>query len=521
MIRAISRLSANRSTFTFLVLAIFFSLGAIGIFNHAMWRDELTIWLIARDSESVSEFFNIIRYEPHPALWYLCVAALYRLSHNPTIMQVFHLLLGTSVAFLFLRYSPFKPLHKVLFVFGYLPFYEYLIISRNYSFGVLFAFAFCACFESRKQTYLVLALLLFLMANCNAYSLFIAIALGLTLVVEYAFKKRLNYTTHATLSNKIVSLTILISGILSSIVFLIPPADNIERGGITGGWLFSFDLRHFFTALARIWNSYIVVVVAGDSKYYSVIICGILSLLLFLFFAASFIQKPLILLFYSTATLEIMAFTYTKFLGAQRHFGHLFIVLIVSFWLSHYYPKPEKNRTKAINNSRVNWIQFSERHATSLLVFLLCAQLIGGAIAFSRDLIVPYSASRAAAQYIKASGRDRDFIVGSQDVAMAPLGGYLRRKIYYPERQGLGSFVLFNRTRRDVTIEEVLQQVSQLLREDRSEILLVLNEELKIGREDLAIAPLAQFVESLIYNEKYYLYNATREAPLTDPAPTD
>ncbi|MDY7014184.1 MAG: hypothetical protein SVX43_11415, partial [Cyanobacteriota bacterium] len=149
MIWVVRKLSKNRNIFTFFVLAIFLSLGAIGIFNHAMWRDELTIWLIARDSASISEFFQIIRYEPHPPLWYLCVAVLYRLSDNPVIMQVFHLLLGTGVAYLFLRYSPFRPLHKVLFVFGYLPFYEYLIISRNYSLGVLFAFAFCAGFNWR------------------------------------------------------------------------------------------------------------------------------------------------------------------------------------------------------------------------------------------------------------------------------------------------------------------------------------------------------------------------------------
>jgi hypothetical protein len=505
--------SENRNTFTFFVLAIFLSLGAIGILNHAMWRDELTIWLIARDSESVSEFLKIIRYEPHPALWYLCVALLYRISNNPVIMQLFHLLLGTGVAYLFLRYSPFKFLHKVLFIFGYLPFYEYLIISRNYSLGILCAFAFCACFNSRRKSYLGLSILLFLMANSNAYSLFIAIAFGLTLMVEYAFKKQWNYTTRATLQNKIISLTIFILGIISSVALLIPPADNLENGGIAEGWLFSFELRHFFTALARIWNSYIVVVVAGDSKYYSVVICGILSLVLFFFFASSFVKKPLILFFYVTATTEILLFTYIKFLGAQRHFGHLFIVLILAFWLANYFPRSKSFAFSSPAQNRFNWIQFPERHAPTLLVILLYAQLIGGAIAFSRDLVVPYSASRAAAHYLKTSGRDRDFIVGSPDVVMAPLSGYLNRKIYYSERQGLGSFVLFNQTRKEVTTEEVLQQVSQLLHEHHAKIILAVNEELKVSRDDLAIAPLEKFVDSLIDNEKYYFYSVTRSRP--------
>lgn len=506
------RISEDRNIFTFFFLSIFFGLGLIGILNHAMWRDELTIWLIARDSQSLAEFFQIIRYEPHPALWYLCVAVLYRISQNPVIMQLFHLLLGTGAAYLFLRYSPFSKQHQVLFIFGYLSFYEYLIISRNYSLGVLFAFAFCTVYETRKQTYIWLAGILFLMANCNAYSLFIAFALGLTLIVESIFCKTFQFLTRANLQNKLASLTIFILGLIGSIAFLIPPADNLENGGLASGWNLGFDLRHFFTTLARLWNSYIVVIVAGDSKYYSVIICGTLSLIILAFVATALLKKPLALFFYSTATLEILLFTYTKFLGAQRHFGHLYIVLIVALWLASYYPQSNALVQTATALARpmrtiaLNWIKFVERYATIFIAFLLYAQLMGGAIAFSRDLTIPYSASKATADYLRANKLDREFIVGSQDVAMAPLSGYLNRQIYYPERQGLGSFVLFNRSRIEVDAEEVLRQVSQQLRDSQPKILLILNYELKVSRDDLSILPLEKFVDSLIYNEKYYLY---------------
>jgi hypothetical protein len=98
------------------------------------------------------------------------------------------------------------------------------------------------------------------------------------------------------------------------------------------------------------------------------------------------------------------------------------------------------------------------------------------------------------------------FIVGSKDYAVSPLCGYLNRKFYYPERNGMGSFVLFNNQRKEVDSVAVLEQVSQLIQQNKRNILLVLNSELDTSRADLKVAPLSKFTKSLIFNEKYYLY---------------
>jgi hypothetical protein len=134
-----------------------------------MWRDELNGWLIARDSSSLGEFWNNIRYEGHPIFWYACLYLLNQITKNAIIMQLFHLLLATIAMGLFIHFSPFTRLQKILFTFGYLPIYEYLLISRNYSIGILFLFAFCTLFETRKKSYFWLALILSFLANTNAY----------------------------------------------------------------------------------------------------------------------------------------------------------------------------------------------------------------------------------------------------------------------------------------------------------------------------------------------------------------
>ena len=105
-----------------LVIA-FLVLGLIGVFNHEMWRDELQAWMIARDSSSLIDLYNNLRYEGHPSLWYIFLYAITRFTDNPLAMQLFHLLIASGTIYVFAKFSPFTKLQKILFTFGYFPFY--------------------------------------------------------------------------------------------------------------------------------------------------------------------------------------------------------------------------------------------------------------------------------------------------------------------------------------------------------------------------------------------------------------
>ena len=109
----------------------FFAVGLFGVLNHAMWRDELNPWLIARDTATLSDMLAALHYEGHPVLWYLILRAVQAVTLNPVAMQLLHLGIGTATVWLVVRFAPFRAWQKVLFAFGYLPFYEYLLVSRN------------------------------------------------------------------------------------------------------------------------------------------------------------------------------------------------------------------------------------------------------------------------------------------------------------------------------------------------------------------------------------------------------
>ncbi|HEY9612790.1 hypothetical protein [Allocoleopsis sp.] len=495
------------------IFLIFLCLGLAGILNHAMWRDELNPWLVARDSNSLAELFRNIKYEGHPGLWYICLYLLNQFTHNPLAMQIIHLMIASGSIYIFLKYSSFTQLQKILFTFGYLPFYEYLIISRNYAIGLLIIFAFCALYNTRQKSYLILSVLLFLLANSNAYCLFISIALGLGLILEYSLRKQLAIATLASRTDLVCSLTVFLLGIAISLAQLVPPSDSTLQGGLAG-WTLHFDIRHLAKALIRIWNSYIVILIPGDSSV-EVFLFAALALVFFLFASTLLIRKPIACFIYIVATSKIVLFTYVKFLGSARHYGHLYIVLIASLWIASYYPKsnlllqPFTSRVRVLQNIGTTWLKFVQKYKTAFLILILFAQLAAGLVAFGRDLVVPYSASRAAATYIQSQHLEQMFIIGSRDATISPLCGYLNRKIYYPERQSLGSFVLFNSQRKEVDATAVLEQVSQLLQQNPTTILLILNHELKIARADLRVSTLSKFTKSLIFNEKYYLYEVS------------
>ncbi|MDJ0842712.1 hypothetical protein [Crocosphaera sp.] len=493
-------------------LIIIFSLVTlIGILHHAMWRDELNGWLIARDSYSLIHFFENIKYEGHPLIWYICLRILNQITGNPIAMQIFHWLISAVTISIFILFSPFTRSQKALFTFGYLPLYEYSIISRNYSIGVFAIFLFCTCFRTRYKSYLPLGWILAVMANTNAYCLLISLSLGFTLVVEYIGRGYFQYQTKANKYDLTASIIIFLVGVFISVFMLLPPTDSTLQGGASQ-WFFEFDFNRFTQTMTRVWRSYILVIIPSDSKPFDLLIFSFFSLGLFLFSILILIRKPIALLFYLLGSLEILAFTYAKFLGSQRHYGHLYIILISALWIGHYsanspiITKGIDHISNQLSKLVLNAINFVTHHQKSFLIIILWLQVVAGIVAFSRDLITPYSSSKATAEFIQKNQLSQHFIVGSEDFTIAPISGYLNQRIYYPESKELGSYVLFNNDRKIVDDAGIINQISEILTQENKNVLLIMNREFLGQSPSLKIEFIEKFTQSFIYNEKYYLY---------------
>lgn len=500
--------------FTGLLVLAFLFFGFIGIVNHEMWLDEVQAWLIARDSSSFVELFKNLRYEGHPGLWHIGLYLISRFTHEPFFMQLFHLIIASSSIYIFAKFAPFTKFQKVLFSFGYFPFYEYSIISRNYAIEVLFIFGFCALFKTRNKSYFWITCILFLLANTNVYGLLIAIALGLTLIFECILDKR--RFANVRKWDLIISFFIIIFGIVSSIFQILPPSD----ASFAAGWTTDFQIGRFARVLLTIGKSYVPIPNFFTYKFWNISIfeVGIIASVLGLVFSLGlltfalilFARKPVVFFLYLTGNLGILLFTYTKIIGGMRHWGHLFILFITCLWISSYYTKSDlfmdsvKSLFPIFFTATRNLTNFSLRYKNKVIMAILYTHLVAGIFAFTMDLYNPFSVTKEVAKFIKNQRMDDIVIVGDIDYInyVGPsLSTYLDKKIYYlgSQTSGFGSFIVWDNKRvwddkrehaRRQQVSKFFEKIGEFITVKETNILLVFNHKLdtcKPEKEDRAI----------------------------------
>ncbi|NEQ96707.1 MAG: hypothetical protein F6K30_08290 [Cyanothece sp. SIO2G6] len=492
------------------IIPLFATLGLIGILHHDMWRDEMNTWLIVRDSASVGEMLGYVNYQGHPALWALLVASVQQVWHHPIAMQLLHWALGTGAIAIFWLHSPFSRWQKVLFTFGYIPFYEYFLISRPYVLGMLCLFLFCAVYPTRKRTYIWVAIALGLMANSHAFAAIISLAAAITLGLEWVLDAQHRSAYLAQAKRYDLWLSFVIIGGLYGFAFVIlnPPIDSANVGG-RDGWNLVWESRRFFRVLGRLLGAY-TLIIPNSRRWLDLILCDIVGISMAVIMGMKLMRDRTSFLFFTLATGFLLSFFYLRFMGhGTRHYAFVYLILMAALWLAQDHFGPPWYSIKTI---KILGRKFSLETAYSLLLSLiLSVHLVGGLYRFTLDLSVPFSAARATAVYLQKSNLNDEFMVASPDTNMAALAGYLDRQLYYPELQGLGSFTIFQQGRRiAVNQRDILRQIRTLIPTiGTCRVVLVLVEPLETELPRLDIEPLAEFTDSWHRSERMYLYWVT------------
>lgn len=484
----------------------------IGVLNHVMWRDEFNTWLIVRDSDSLLEMLGHVKYQGHTALWAIGLSFFRNFYDSYIVMQLFHWAIAVAAVTIFWNYSPFTFRQKVLFSFGYIPFYQYSLVTRPYGLGMLFLFVFCAVFPTRKQSYIPATLILALLANSSAYGLLIAIALAATLVIEWLMDANVRspYLKRARRYDWVVSLVIIGLGFAFAIYILTPPIDSYNHGGLAA-WKLDFNLRRALRSWGRIFAAY-TLIVPSKYRFFDLVVCGLITLIAIAIFTAHCFRKKVSGIFFVLGNMTLLAFSYLRFAGiGPRHFAHFYLILIAAFWLYAYLP--DSNTLLLKRPPLKGLLPLAQKWHQPMLTSILLLQFLGGLYVYPRDLLIPFSASKATVSFIQRSHWQDGFIVASRDANMASISGYLNRKLYYPELEDFGSFTLFGGERTSdnhenyMSHDQVLRQVEILLNtQEEDRILLIFHKPLEGFSESLSIQPVQAFERSWIDSEKFYLY---------------
>lgn len=103
------------------------------------------------------------------------------------------------------------------------------------------------------------------------------------------------------------------------------------------------------------------------------------------------------------------------------------------------------------------------RHKNKVLTAILVIHLVGGVVAAQYDYRYTFSQAKATAKFIKKGKLNDLIIAGDRYTEVAPIGGYLGKKLYYPRIRGFGSFWFLKKGWwPDVTVDNLLKEVRRL-----------------------------------------------------------
>ncbi|MEO1762927.1 MAG: hypothetical protein AAFR83_13360, partial [Cyanobacteria bacterium J06629_18] len=221
---------------------------------------------------------------------------------------------------------------------------------------------------------------------------------------------------------------------------------------------------------------------------------------------AIFLNKPIALFFYLSATSGILIFTWLKFQGTLRHHGNLFIVFLASIWISRCiresYDIPER-----LNQ----FISYYKENQRKLITIILAIQVISGIYAYSMDLIYPFSKSKVAAEYIKQEGLTDSLIIGDKNTIVSPISAYTNLKIYYIAYEKFGSFFDNPQTKFIKNQSQLVDRIKREIENSSKQNILILSYPLNIETRELTFIKLKDFQNSILGEERYYIYTVENQ----------
>lgn len=481
--------------------------------HHAMWRDEMQVFLFSADRPTLPELFRSLAYEPHTDLWHVLVWLAARLSNDPVSMQVVHIALATAVWLLVWFASPFRIVDKILLLLSYFLFWEYFVISRNYVLVALFGFAVIAARSLRPRAALLPFALLGALANTMVLGTIWSMVMAARLMLE----------ADGPLRDRIAGVTIYLVCLAAAFSSIVAPADAAPYGihlrfdpahisglaAIPAGAMFPVSAQGVLDTVRlllsphgatppQFWNPNPVnqiLSVAGGGPAHALAILGFFLLPALL--CSLIVRDWRLTVEFSLSYLGLLAFAALwDFPGAARHHGIVFLVFVGTVWMA------------AARGALAGWREASWR---GLLVISAC----GGLLTLTSELR-PFSNGRATAEWLQRHRLADVFIMGSRDTAVSTISGYLRRPVYYLECECFGRFIVWN-TRRTLSIDapEIVSRAQIALAANRGgDAILIVNrmiapEEARLNAPNLTLTLLQSFTGAVEDTENYFVFRAS------------
>ena len=509
---------------------LFLGLAGIGILHHEMWRDEWQAWMLFAKCPSIGVLFERLRAESQLPLWPLCLFAVGRLIGQPLAMQGLHLLIATASVFLFARFAPFQRWQKTVFAFGYFPFFEYAIISRNYALGFCFALLFCVAFCRRRR--LLAAFALLGLAASSHQGLLLVLPMQYLLVRDW-----LGRSAGRGGARRVALVSLGVVALLAACLWALFPVQRV-----LGTHLHTdVDSARAVRATATIWNVYVPLPPPATEQIWDTNLLGTYNawenvsphsgltmadplekreLWAFLFSVALVVlgvrtlsrARALAAAFLACVILQFL-FSYAVYFGSLRHHGHLLLALVMCVWMSR---------------GSLPWSGASgpqDRLPGRFWPALLLIQMAAGITFYVMDLARPFSPSAQVAQFTRDIQWGVRPIIGSPDYLVSPLAAILWRSFRSLDSGERVTAIDWS-ARRDLDPTTVARRIAGFVRRSTSRKLLLVTgysvealapaQQPLLGPTGIQLTPIHAFGPGLVPDERYIVYFVQ---PRGDPVP--
>ncbi len=275
---------------------------------HEPWRDEAQAWVYARDA-SLGELFADLRYEAHPALWYLVLLPFAKAGFSFDAMRLIHFGFVFATMALFLFRAPFPIWFKTICAFSFYFFWQYAIEMRVYAIGFFFLFLTAVLYESRFARPMRYAAAVFLLANTNVHMLLSAGALAGAYFLEL-------FTTGERDRRKWGALAVMAAGLLLCLIQV-----GLLGGGTTHRYIYNVSEVHKFIVGAFF-------VGVGPME---ILLYGAVALLAIVLLPLATRPLPLLMV----ASVLIANFGIALYKGSGlRHYGVVLLTLLWGWWIA-------------------------------------------------------------------------------------------------------------------------------------------------------------------------------------------
>jgi hypothetical protein len=131
--------------------------------THLLFRDEVKALSITLHGHTVFAILKELRWEGHPAVWYLLLRAAHTLVPRPVVLQLVAFVVAAIAVLILVLRAPFSLPFLALILIARLPPYAFSVMARNYGIRMLLLSLFAACYERHRDRGCLLGVVLFLL----------------------------------------------------------------------------------------------------------------------------------------------------------------------------------------------------------------------------------------------------------------------------------------------------------------------------------------------------------------------